>query len=87
VQHQIESKKPGDVDQQQLSALKTLIRRTEARFAAMYTGVNRDKIHHLDLPFYETGKAIKKPLGPEDVKIVKEFLQGIKPTSIYAGIY
>jgi hypothetical protein len=29
----------------------------------MYTGVPENKIYNLDLPFYETGKAIKKPLS------------------------
>ena len=54
--------------------MKALIRRTEARFAAQHCGVQRSNIYHLDLPFYETGKAIKKPLGEEDVKIVKALL-------------
>jgi len=85
VSNQVEAKKPGDVDSVELSQLKTLIRRTEARFAALYTGVPRENIYHLDLPFYETGKNIKNPLGPNDVKIVREFLNKLKPTIIYAG--
>lgn len=60
--------------------MKTLIRRTESRQAAIETGVSRENVFHLDLPFYETGKAIKKPLGPEDVKIVVDFLVKHKPT-------
>lgn len=74
---QIENKQPGDVDQKELSGMKALIRRTEARFAAQHCGVPRSNIYHLDLPFYETGKAIKKPLGEEDVKIVKALLQKV----------
>lgn len=46
----------------------------------MHTGVKKENIFFLDLPFYETGKAEKKPLGPEDIKIVKDFLTLQKPT-------
>lgn len=34
ITNQIENKQPGDVDQKELSGMKALIRRTEARFAA-----------------------------------------------------
>lgn len=62
------------MDGKELVTIKTLIRRTEARNAAMTTGVRRENIFSLDLPFYETGKEAKNPLGPEDIKIVKDLL-------------
>lgn len=46
----------------------------------MHTGMKRENIYHLDLPFYETGKAIKNPLSAADIKIVKDLLVKLKPT-------
>lgn len=54
--------------------VKTIIRRTEARMGAMECGVKKNQIYNLDLPFYESGSIKKKPLGEEDVKIVKDFI-------------
>jgi hypothetical protein len=44
-----------------------------------------DKAHFLDLPFYETGTVKKNPVGPADVKIIKDLLLNIKPHQIYAA--
>lgn len=81
----LSTKKPGEVDSKEIQIIKGLIRRTEARSAAMTTGCKRENIHFLDLPFYETGRVKKKPLGQEDVDIVKKFLNQIKPDQIYAA--
>lgn len=51
----------------------------------MYTGVKRENIKFLDLPFYDTGKSEKKPLGAEDIKIVKEYIMSVKPEMIFAA--
>jgi glucosamine-6-phosphate deaminase len=56
----------GAVDIPELQMVKGLIRRTEARAAARYSGVGPERIHFLDLPFYETGRARKKPIGDDD---------------------
>jgi len=47
--------------------------------------VKEENIHFMDLPFYETGKVKKKPLGLEDVKITQDFLNKVKPDQIYAA--
>lgn len=39
----------------------------------------------MELPFYETGKVKKKPLGEEDVTIVAKLLQTLQPHQIYAA--
>lgn len=85
VNSDLEKKNPGEVDSKEIQIIKGLIRRTEARSAAMATGVKRENIHFLDLPFYETGKVKKKPLGQEDVDIVKKLLNTIQPDQIYAA--
>lgn len=81
----IANKLPAEVDSPAIQKIKGLIRQTEARAAARFSGVRKDRIHFLDLPFYETGAVKKKPLGPDDIRIVTEFLQRVKPQQIYAA--
>lgn len=51
----------------------------------MTAGVQQDRIHFLDLPFYETGKSKKKPLSEDDIGIVKECILKLRPDMIYAA--
>ena len=81
----IRSKKPGDLDAPELQKIKGLIRRTEARAGARYSGVKPENIHFLDLPFYETGRVKKKPLGEEDIRITMDLLERVKPHQVYAA--
>lgn len=85
VQSFIKNKSPGEVDSPAIQTIKGLIRRTEARAAARYSGVTPENIHFLDMPFYETGKVKKRPIGAEDVRIVRELLQRIRPHQVYAA--
>lgn len=85
IEHFIAAKKPGQIDSQELQKIKGLIRRTEARAAARYSGVNPHNIHFLDLPFYETGRVRKKPISEDDVRIVIELLERVQPQQIYAA--
>jgi glucosamine-6-phosphate deaminase len=78
-------KQPGEVDSPELQRVKGLIRRTEARAAAKFSGVKEDHIHFLDMPFYETGRVRKKPLGEEDIRITMELLERVKPHQVYAA--
>jgi len=81
----LRDKAAGEVDIPELQQVKGLIRRTEARAGARYSGVQPDRIHFLDLPFYETGRVRKKPIGPEDIQITAELLDRVKPHQIYAA--
>lgn len=81
----ITEKVAGEVDTPELQKIKGLIRRTEARAAARFSGVKPERIHFLDMPFYETGRVKKKPIGPDDVRIVAELLERVKPHQIYAA--
>ncbi len=85
VQRFITAKKPGQVDSAELQRIKTLIRRTEARSAARYSGVKPDNIHFLDMPFYETGRVRKKPLVEEDIQIIIRLLERVQPHQIYVA--
>ncbi|MEO1021398.1 MAG: glucosamine-6-phosphate deaminase [Bacteroidota bacterium] len=81
----LNNKNPGEVDSAEVKTIKALIRRGEAKAACRYVGVKDDNIHFLDLPFYETGKVKKKPIGPEDVEIVKDLIRKVQPHQIYAA--
>jgi glucosamine-6-phosphate deaminase len=81
----VTAKQPGQVDTPELQKIKALIRRTEARAGARYSGVKPENIHFMDLPFYETGRVKKKPLGEEDIRITMDLLESIKPHQIYAA--
>ncbi len=81
----IAGKQPGEVDSPELQKIKGLIRRTEARAGARYSGAKEENIHFLDMPFYETGRVRKQPLGEADIKIVMDLLEKVKPHQIYAA--
>ena len=81
----IKGKKPGEVDSQEVMNIKKLIRRGEAKAGCRYTGIPDSQAHFLDMPFYETGKVKKKPLGEEDIKVIIDLLEKIKPHQIYAA--
>ncbi|MFO0832189.1 MAG: glucosamine-6-phosphate deaminase [Phycisphaerales bacterium] len=81
----ISARRAGQADSPELQAIKGLIRRTEARSAARAAGVRQDSIHFLDLPFYETGRVRKKPLGEQDIAITTELLRRVRPHQVYAA--
>jgi len=85
VRKSLHDKKPGEADSEEVKKIKGLIRRGEAKATSRYVGLQDENIHFLDLPFYETGKVRKKPIGPEDIKITKELISKIKPHQIYAA--
>lgn len=81
----LNNKKPNQVDIPELRTIKGLMRRGEARAGARFCGLDDDHIHFLDLPFYETGRSRKKPLGEADIKIVAELLEAVQPHQVYAA--
>ncbi len=81
----IKEKTPGQLDSQEVLTIKGLIRRGEAKAGCRSVGIPDSQAHFLDMPFYETGKVKKKPLGEEDIQIIVDLLQKIKPQQIYAA--
>jgi len=81
----LKNKQPGQVDSDQVQLIKGVIRRGEARAAGRYCGVADEHLHFLDMPFYETGTVRKKPLGEEDVQIIVDLLEKVKPHQVYAA--
>jgi len=85
VEQFLKNKQPGQVDSDEVQQLKGLIRRGEARAAGRSCNVPVENLHFLDMPFYETGKVRKKPLGEADVKIISDLLDRVKPHQVYAA--
>jgi len=83
----IASKQPGDPDTDAILNIKGLIRKTEAitTTAAIAAGVPEEKLRFLDMPFYQTGKVSKRPIGEADVHIVADLLADVKPDQIYVA--
>lgn len=79
------NKAPGQPDSPDIRAIKGLIRRGEAKAGLRYCGVPESNAHFLDMPFYETGRVKKEPLGEADIKIVADLIEEIKPHQIYAA--
>ena len=79
------NKKPGEADPHSIQQVKSAIRRGEAKSACRYLRIPEDRVHFLEMPFYETGGVKKKPIGTDDIRIVKELLQKIEPHQIFAA--
>lgn len=85
IEEELKRKHPGEADPLDVRQIKTIIRRGEARAACRYLGIPEERVHFLELPFYETGGVKKKPLGREDIDIVKNLLRQVKPHQIFAA--
>lgn len=81
----IRKKGPGQIDSPEVLKIKGMIRRGEAKAGCRYVGIPDEQIHFLDMPFYETGLVKKKPIGEDDVKLIVDLLQKVKPHQIYAA--
>ncbi len=81
----LKNKKPGQVDSTEVQFIKGIIRRTEARAATRASGVPPEQLHFMDMPFYETGRVRKKPLGEEDIRLTVDLLNKVQPHQVYAA--
>ena len=81
----LKNKREGDIDSQDIRTIKGLIRRGEARTASTFNQIPLDHVHFLDLPFYESGKIEKLPMGEADVNIVRELITKVQPHQIYVA--
>ncbi len=85
VVEELKLKHPGEADPLDVREIKGSIRRGEAKSACRYLGIPEERVHFLEMPFYETGGVKKKPLGREDIEIIKNLLQDVKPHQIFAA--
>lgn len=64
---------------------KGLIRRHEATAAARVCGVPADRLHFLDLPFYDSALARGRALGPADIDLMGALLHDVRPHLVFAA--
>jgi glucosamine-6-phosphate deaminase len=79
VETALAGKTPGDIDNDAVLRLKRIIREAEAVSGIETFGMSRDQAMFLNLPFYQTGKVRKDPVGDADVEIVLNVLESSRP--------
>lgn len=85
LQYLLHDKKDGDIDTPDILFIKGHIRRQEATTACRYVGMDTNNVRFLDLPFYETGRVKKNPISEEDVCIVKQYLDSVRPHQVFVA--
>ncbi len=78
-------KRPGDVDIPVVQDTKRLIRESEAVAGIRTLGLEECSARFLNLPFYQTGKVKKDPIGPDDVAIVRHLLEETRPAIVFVA--
>ncbi len=82
----LKNKKDNDLmDSLDVRKLKGAIRKSESLAATRYLGLKDKNVHFLNLPFYETGTIKKGNLTENDIQIMKDIIDEIKPHQIYAA--
>jgi glucosamine-6-phosphate deaminase len=82
---ELEAKRPGDVDSSEVQDIKRVIREAEAISGIETLGLTKSAARFLNLPFYQTGKVRKDPIGPADVAIVRDLLEQHRPDLIFVA--
>jgi len=85
VEEFLRNKKPGQIDSADVQMIKTLVRRGESRAAGRCCGLAAERLHFMDMPFYETGRVKKKPLSEADIQMVEQLMREFRPHQIYAA--
>ena len=78
-------KQAGDVDTREVQDTKRIIRESEAVAALRTLGLDDRTARFLDLPFYQTGKVKKDPVGEADVAIVRALLEELRPDLVFVA--
>lgn len=78
-------KTAGEVDIPEVQDIKRIIRESEAVSGIETLGLPRTAARFLNLPFYQTGKVRKDPIGPADVRIVRDLLEELDPDHVFVA--
>jgi glucosamine-6-phosphate deaminase len=81
----LKTKHPGEVDIPAVQDLKRIIREAEAVSGIEVVGLQPQAARFLNLPFYQTGKVRKDPIGPADVAIVRRLLDEVRPELVFVA--
>ncbi len=79
------AKHAGDVDTAEVQDIKRIIRESEAISGIETIGLTSAAARFLNMPFYQTGKVRKDPIGPADVAIVKALIEEKGPDIIFVA--
>ena len=85
IEHELERKMSGEADSPTVQELKQMLRESEAVSALESLGLPRSAARFLNLPFYRTGEVRKRPIGEEDVAIVRRMLEEVQPDLVFAA--
>lgn len=85
VNQSLDAKAPGAPDTETVLRIKGLIRWSEAKAGALACGCREEHLHFLDLPFYRTGTIAKKPVGQDDVEIIRQLISRVRPFQVYVA--
>lgn len=79
------AREAGQIDTEAVQKIKKSIREAEAVSGIETFGMKRDQARFLNLPFYQTGKVKKDPIGPADVKITLELIEKHRPEYVFVA--
>ncbi|HUQ47817.1 MAG TPA: glucosamine-6-phosphate deaminase [Gemmatimonadaceae bacterium] len=85
VERFLETKMPGQVDIAEVQTIKKGIREAEAVSGIETFGMSRDQARFLNLPFYQTGKTRKDPIGAEDVAKTLALIEERRPSHVFVA--
>jgi glucosamine-6-phosphate deaminase len=85
VEECLDRKTPGEIDIPEVQDIKRIIREAEAVSGIETLGLPRNAARFLNLPFYQTGKVRKDPIGPADVAIVRALVDEVRPDLIFVA--
>jgi glucosamine-6-phosphate deaminase len=85
VERFLHGKRAGQVDIAAVQKIKQSIREAEAVSGIETFGMTREQARFLNLPFYQTGKVRKDPIGEEDVRITLELLEERRPDIVFVA--
>jgi glucosamine-6-phosphate deaminase len=81
----LETKQPNQTDAPELLSIKGLIRKGEAIAGARFAGLPDERIHFMDLPFYDRFKYSNSRGFEDDILQTMELLKQIKPHQVFAA--
>ncbi|HEY0673618.1 MAG TPA: glucosamine-6-phosphate deaminase [Longimicrobiales bacterium] len=81
----LDDKAPAQIDNDAVQRIKQIIRESEAVAGIETFGMSRDQARFLNLPFYQTGKVKKDPIGPRDIEITLKLLEEHQPEIIFVA--
>jgi glucosamine-6-phosphate deaminase len=81
----VRTKQPNQSDTAAIRTVKGLIRKGEAIAGARLAGLKDERIHFMNLPFYDRSKFEKNISFEDDVQQTMQLLQEVKPHQIFTA--